>query len=433
MNIADLMLLSEASGFSGGSADFVDEYPELSLDECMASLPVVIMESQIENFDITRNYNDALVEAVANQVRSGSMTESATGELSERAFDSIKTAVSNFFARIKKIIEAIIAKLKVFIDKFRLSGKQLWSKYGNDPDLKKTDKLKDLTYDGYKFASESFDTSKFDTADGPERLIVAAYGGDENLLPRKIKTTFDNASRTVVGPGDTVSEREAREMAANGAEIKGGTMTSKPAKANSDEWKDAANNVIEKISSMTSKERTSKMAEALTSMSDLGEDWKESIRKKLWGEKVTMTYGKDGFELSAVGAILSNPANLDKIRIEYEHLRKSVQDYEKKLKSELESHTSNASKAKEGTIRNSAESTIASYYSKYIVAVQDAYNVITGVKNVRTDFEKAKADQAKAMFGRMISAAKKGSVAAAAKKPDNNDAEVDDELLFELD
>ena len=41
MNIADLMLLSEASGFSGGSADFVDEYPELSLDECMASLPGV--------------------------------------------------------------------------------------------------------------------------------------------------------------------------------------------------------------------------------------------------------------------------------------------------------------------------------------------------------------------------------------------------------
>lgn len=426
MNIADLMLLSEASGFSGGSADFVDEYPELSLDECMASLPIIIMESQIEGFEISRAHNDALVEAVASQIRSGVMDESAMGELSEKGFDSIKSAVTSFFARIKKIIEAIIAKLKVFIDKLRMTGKQLWSKYGNDPDLKKTEKLKDLTFDGYKFASEAFDTSKFDDSNGPERLIKSAYNGDDTIAPDKVAAKFNELRRYI----------SIKEEDAEGNVIKDEHRTSaiganrRP--KGSDEHMEEVNKVIETLGDQTSKDRSSKMAAGLTGMSDLGEDWKEAIRKKLWGEKVTLTYGNDGFDLSSVGSILSNPTNLDKIRTEYENLRKSVETYEKKLTGKLDKVNTSANNTKSVGLGKvlAAES---SYYTKYMEAIKDAYGVITGVKNIRTDFEKAKADQAKAMFGRMISAAKKGSVAAAAKKPDNNDAEVDDELLFELD
>ena len=426
MNIADLMLLSEASGFSGGSADFVDEYPELSLDECMASLPIIIMESQIEGFEISRAHNDALVEAVASQIRSGVMDESAMGELSEKGFDSIKSAVTSFFARIKKIIEAIIAKLKVFIDKLRMTGKQLWSKYGNDPDLKKTEKLKDLTFDGYKFASEVFDTSKFDNAEGPENLIKGAYNGDDTIAPDKVAAKFEELRRYISvkeedAEGNVV--KEEHRTSAIGANVR--------PKGN-DEHMEEVNKVIETLGDQTSKDRSSKMAAELTGMSDLGEDWKEAVRKKLWGEKVTLTYGKDGFDLSSVGSILSNPTNLDKIRTEYENLRKGVEAYEKKLTGKLDKVNARADKTKNAGLGKvlAAES---SYYTKYMEAIKDAYGVITGVKNIRTDFEKAKADQAKAMFGRMISAAKKGSVAAAAKKPDNNDAEVDDELLFELD
>ena len=62
MNLTKLMSLAEASGFAGGSAGYVDEYPSMSLSECTAALPMFIMESQANGFDETRRHNDLIVE-----------------------------------------------------------------------------------------------------------------------------------------------------------------------------------------------------------------------------------------------------------------------------------------------------------------------------------------------------------------------------------
>lgn len=422
MNIAELMALSEAAGFSGGSASFVDEYPHMSLSECVAALPMFIVESQIEGIESTRQYNEAMVECAMESMRSGVIDESAVMELNEKGLDSIKTAVKNFFARIKKFIDSIVAKLKVAIDKIRLSGKQLWSKYGNDPDLKDTSKLKNLTYDGYKFAESSFKTGDFDGPKGAEDLIKAAYGGDA-FTPDKAKSKFNDARKYTVDYKSGMSEREARELAdKKDTSVGGGTMTAQYKKG-SDEHLAAIDALIEKLGELSSKERSTKMAEALSGQNGLGEDWREELRKKLWGDKVTMTYGKDGFELKAVGELLSNPTDLDNVRLEYEKLRKSVGDYETDLNKDLDEYTKNSGDKNAASVINGK---IASYYSKYMEAIKDAYGVITGIKGIRVDYERKKAEQARSMFGMMISAAKKKA------KPDNNDVEIDEDLMFEI-
>lgn len=431
MNIAELMALSEAAGFSGGSASFVDEYPHMSLSECVVALPMFIVESQIEGIESTRQYNEAMVECAMESMRSGVIDESAVMELNEKGLDSIKTAVKNFFARIKKFIDSIVAKLKVAIDKIRLSGKQLWSKYGNDPDLKDTSKLKNLTYDGYKFAESSFaKASDYDGADGAEKLIKEAYGNDTVLPDRagekfkNLSGAFNKAREHEVDYKSGMSEREARELAdKKDTKVDGGKMTAMYSKG-SDEHLAAIDAIIEKLGELSSKERSAKMASVLAGQSGLGEDWREELRKKLWGDKITMTYGKNGFELKAVGELLSNPADLDNVRLEYEKLRKSVGDYENELNKMLDLAKKNADDGKGANAAISGK--IASYYSKYMEAIKDAYGVITGMKGIRVDYERKKAEQARSMFGMMISAAKKKA------KPDNNDVEIDEDLVFEI-
>ena len=415
MNIAELMTLAEASGFSGGSANFVDEYPELGLTECVNALPMFILESQIEGFEATRRHNDAMVECAISQMRNGVMDESAITELNEKGLDNVKAAVKNFFARIKKFIDSIIAKLKVMIDKLRLSGKQLWQKYGNDPDLKNTEKLKGLTFDGYRFPDDPFPyAAKFDDADGPRRLLKEAYGTDAiNPSSADLQKAFKDAqvyqeeikSTTITKNASGTDTREKVEQ------------EEKRYKKGSDEHLAAIDKIIEKLGEQTSAERTTKMVAALTGMDGLDNDWREGVRKKLWGEKFTFTYGKDGFDVSTVGTILSNPADLDKIRQQYENVRKGVESYEKELNSNIE-------KVK-GT--DAVSGKITSYMSKYLEATKDAYAAINGVKAIHTDYARKRNEQAKKMFGMMLSAAKRGE-----KKSDNNDVEIDDELLFEI-
>ena len=409
MNLTKLMSLAEASGFAGGSAGYVDEYPSMSLSECTAALPMFIMESQANGFDETRRHNDLIVEAVAEAMNSGSpINESTVNALNEGALDTIKSKISAFFAKIKKLIKSIIAKLKVFIDRMRMSGQQLWATYGKDKDLQNTEKLKGLTFDGYKFGEISFKSDEYNNADGPSKLIRIAYG-DNVILPDNVMSGLEDeyAKTQVMKPGETVDNFVDRRVS------------------------EAFDSAIEKLGDFTSAERTGKMVGALTGKSDMGGDWAEALRKELWADKYTFTYGGDGFDVASVGKILQNPVNLDKIRDEYTKLEKSVGEYEKNLNAEIDKHTKNAkSNTNTGNyadMTRGLETKAASYINKYMEAVKDAYAAITGVAKIRTDYERAKYQQARNMFSKMIGAAKKGGK----KDTDNNDVEVDDDLIFD--
>lgn len=392
MNLTKLMSLAEASGFDGGSAGYVDEYPSMSLSECVAALPMFIMESQANGFDETRRHNDLIVEAVAEAMNSGSpINESTVNALNEGALDTIKSKVSSFFAKIKKFIKSIIAKLNTFIDRMRMTGQQLWAKYGKDKDLQNTEKLKGLTFDGYKFGEANFKSADYDGPEGAAKLVKLAYNSD------------------AVSPGNVMSEFM-------------GNIGNPSAKTSDN---DVFDSIVEKLGDLSSAERVSKMASALTGKS-LGDDWAEDLRKELWADKYTFTYGSDDFDVASVGKILQNPVNLDKIRDEYKKLEKSVDDYEKSLINELNKLTKSLS-TKDDSQTKSRLAKVTAYYNKYMEAITDAYAAITGVKKIRTDYEQAKYKQARNMFSKMIGAAKKGGK----KETDTNDVEVDDDLIFD--
>ena len=58
-DFSKLMALSEATtGFEGGT--LVDEMPSYTLAECMDTLPMVIMESQLEQYDIVEKQNEIM-------------------------------------------------------------------------------------------------------------------------------------------------------------------------------------------------------------------------------------------------------------------------------------------------------------------------------------------------------------------------------------
>ena len=407
MNLTKLMSLAEASGFAGGSAGYVDEYPSMSLSECVAALPMFIMESQAIGFDETRRHNDLIVEAVAEAMNSGSpINESTMNALNEGALDTIKAKVSAFFEKIKKFIQSIIAKLNVFIDRMRMTGQQLWAKYGKDKDLQDTEKLKDLTFDGYKFGEATFNSAEFDNPQGAPNLVKKAYG-DDAVLPEK---AMDKLMVAISDPHKKNPQQEGESK--EDAYDRRGT--------------EVLDSMIEKLGDLTSAERASKMAVALTGKNGLGDDWAEALRKELWGDKFTFTYGGDGFDLNSVGKTLSNPVNLDAIRDEYKKLEKAVGDYEKSLKNELDTYTKNFGSS-ESAYDKTRLAKATAYFNKYMEAIKDAYAVITGVKKIRSDYEQAKYKQARNMFSKMIGAAKAGGK----KETDTNDVEVDDDLIFD--
>lgn len=393
MNITDLLTLSEAAtGFVGGN--YEDEMDGMSLSECAAYLPRVITETQIENYDRTRNQNDAIVEASINAIQCGSMSESAVAELNELSFRDIQTKIMNFFTKIKKFLKSIIAKIALQIDKTRMSGKQLWAKYGSSPALKDTTKFKDFTFEGYKFPGNA-EFKDFNNSDGPSKLIAAAYG-DNGILPDNAMSTWDRLMHTSSsGDGPTDDQVTTR-----------GEMLDK---------------IIEKLADVSKSDRVINMAKALTGLNDLSDDWKEDLRKALYGDKETLNYGTD-FTVDSIGKICQNPTSLDAIKVEYIKLDQGVHKYEKTLRDSLDKYTK---KAGDSSADQTALSKITAYFNKYLDGLSDAYGTISAVKNIRVGFEQAKMDQAKTILGRLISAGGK-------KKTDNNDVEVDDDAMFEL-
>ena len=384
MNLANLMKLSEASGFTGGSGNFVDAYPEMSLVECQLAMSTMISESSIELLDDTRKYNESILECITNSLASGTtLDESAAQTINEGAWESIKKHVNDFFAKIKKFINTVIAKVKVMIDKITMDGKQLVQKYGNDPDFtKKADKLDGLTFDGFKFTD-----LKFNPDASPIDLIHKAYGG-KVALPNIAQGTISHAAN---------DEKRDKYVSDSG----------------------------DSIDAMSSSERKANMAAVLTGESNLGDNWAADLREKMY-EKHSYTYGSEGFDLATVKDALLNPANLKNIQSAYNKLKVQVEKDKSDFTKQIDAGKDSDDKAK---------SAYAAYLKKWLSAYQDAVNVINTICTMHTSLEQNKMNQNKKMFSKMLSAVKKGFKSGDEKdkkKSDNNDVDVDDEVLFDI-
>lgn len=102
------MALSEVTnGFNGGS--YVDEIPNYTLDEAVNYLPVMIMESQIEQYDMVAAQNELIVEAVVTSAHSGDNS----------AFESINEAA------LSGLIERLETRLRRFASSWLVSSLSL--------------------------------------------------------------------------------------------------------------------------------------------------------------------------------------------------------------------------------------------------------------------------------------------------------------------
>ena len=375
MKLSNLYALSEgATGFNGGS--YVDEMPHLTLTEAVGAMNEAILNDQLELHECTMRTNDALVEAAVNALSTG--TQADFDSIVEMSFADIKTRVVKFFEKILKFPKSIVAKITLQIDKIKMTGHQLYEKYKNSPMLKNK-KFSDMTVSGYKFSKN-------------DKLFPAAAGFEADVEKLIIS----------VGGGKIVAPAEFK--ASLKAEI---------SEKSSDEKK--AQKAIDGLKDISRATRVLNMAKALTGSTKLTEgNWQSDLKTELYGEKVELKYGTD-FTLDSVAELLKEPANLNYIKDEYIKLDQAVTKYKAELTKQVDEMEREAQKEDNSAAKNNGLSLCTAYFNAYISIISDAYGTINTVKNIKYGFERAKLDQAKMLFGKMLS--------YKAAKSDNNDAE----------
>lgn len=382
MKLSDLKVLSEASiGFVGGS--YVDEMPDISLDECINGLTMTTLENEMSLYENTRMMNNALVEAAVGAIQGDMSAQEAYDQLSEASFADIKAKVAKVFDSILKFIRSIIDKIKVQIDKIRMSGSQLYSKYGDQVDKKD---LTGFTFTGYDIMGKTdgmADTSKYEA--NPEMLIIAALGTNFES-PEAFKTKY------LKDMNDKDPSYKEASKSAN------------------------------KLSGFSRDEARRAMAKILTgSKANLSDDWMSTIKKKLYGEKKELKLGSKGFTKESVIAILKEPKNLTAIQDEYKRLENAVSRYKDDIQRKLDDLT-----APEKEEVRAGYNVVSSYYTAYISYVNMAIGAINQVKTIKYDFAKEQNNQAKSIFVKMMSYKKESS-----KKEDASDE--DDITEFDID
>lgn len=384
MKLSDLKVLSEASiGFVGGS--YVDEMPDISLDECINGLTMTTLENEMSLYENTRTMNNALVEAAVGAIQGDMSAQEAYDQLSEASFNDIKAKVAKVFDSILKFIRSIIDKIKVQIDKIRMSGSQLYSKYGAQVDKKD---LTGFTFTGYDIIGKDdgmADTKTYEAE--PEKLISAALGANFES-PESFKTKY------LKDMNDKDPSYKEASKSAN------------------------------KLSGFSRDEARRAMAKILTgSKTNLSDDWMSTIKKRLYGEKKELKLGvTKGFTKDSVITLLKDPKNLTVIQDDYKRLENSVSRYKDDIQRKLDDLT-----APEKEEVRAGYNVVSSYYTAFISYVNMAIGAINQVKTIKYDFAKEQNNQAKSIFVKMMSYKKDSS-----KKEDASDEEDISEFDIDL-
>lgn len=359
MNAYDLMRLSEsAAGFTGGTN--YDALPHMSLAEATGTLPCVILEEQTKLYESVDKENEMLTEAAVSALTTGIAPD--YNALIEASGEGLIAKIKAFFAKIKKWIMSIIAKIGVQIDKLRMSGKEMYNKYKNSSMLKGKS-FKGLTYNGYEFpknAEVAF--TNIGTSAGDIDAFIAKAAPDGTIVtPEKFKTDADAA-------------------------------------ANIDDVKTK----LENMKSVESSERRAAFAKELTGVDD--ENWSSELRSRLWGDKKDLTFGEDFTYDSVAKALEAGNTELKAVQDDYKKMRVAVEKSEKAM-------TQEASKYKKDDKNKPTEpgepvakkvTLVNEYYSAYLAIYQDATSVISSVQDVRTSYYTARYNQAKAIFAKML-------------------------------
>lgn len=362
MNISALMSLTEAAvGFNGGS--IVDEFPQMTLEECAGRLPVVIMESSIELCGMVQSHNDALVEAAVGQIQTGS--DAGYASLVEGAFDTIKSKITAIFEKIKKFVKSIIDKLGVQINKVRMTGKQMWARYKDSEMLKHS--FDDLVVNGYKFKKKD-----------PFGPLDSYIGGPAGLIKKGVPECPDPES------------------------------FSDEAAAATDETKiNAAQAKLDKLKETSAEDRKVAFAKELLSGIDLtdGSSWLNDLKTELYGDKVDLTFGTD-FTLDSIKTDLQGE-DLDKVRAGYNKLLNALNKDEKRLQTAADKFKKDNKNTEDGKDLPKGIGIANEYFTQYLAIYQDCTGVISSISSTRMSYVNAKVNQAKSVFAKMLTYKKK--------------------------
>lgn len=291
-DFSKLMALSEAAnGFDGGT--LIDEMPEYTLEECVSTLPVVIIESQVEHYSMISQQNDAMVESVISSINGASVDYDALIEASKT---SLKDRFLAFLQKIKKFIVSIIVKIKALFARRKGDASKLISKYDKIIDK---NKLGGLTFTGYTFEKDVLKTS---IPGGISEIVgKIAPGLDGGLNDPKA------SSDQIKAMGDEDHAARAMKVA---TEVTGISLTNK-------------------------------------------ETWANDLTKELMGikdeknPKVEMKYGDYCFTYERVKNMLNNHAELQKLLKSYQTMQSDIEKQInecKKLQKDTDNTDANKSK-----------------------------------------------------------------------------------------
>jgi hypothetical protein len=381
------MAISEAAtGFYGGPAR--DELPGMSLDEATSYFPVVIMESQMEFQDTVAANNQAMVESVTNAIRYGSSYDAQA--LTEGAFDTLVTKIKAFFDKLHKWVSSIIAKLKVYIDKVRMNGAQMKSKYHGSKMLNKS--FEGLIINGYDFkkanTKATFKNMDNYTGDIQGLLMTAVKKIDPNFSSPK---DFENANRSKMVAGD--------------ASVKAAYEDEK--------------SKIKKVKDLSSSKRKFEMAKLLVDgiSGKTDDSWYEYLNKTIYGDKVDLKAGKD-FTLDDVESALDG-VDLKEIQDQYERMRSAIASDKDELTRHVDqfkdwrendstaTEDERAKRSRADTDEGKYPALVNEYYEVYMSLYSDATAVVNSIEDVHMKFEKQKINQAKTIYAKMLTYKKK--------------------------
>lgn len=395
---SELMNLAEAAtGFQGGTN--VDFYPNMSLDEAMSCFPMVIYESMGEVSSIEQKRNEALVESAVEVMRYGSSVN--VESLTEGALDTLKSTITKVFDRIRKFLTSILNKLKVQIDKIRLNGTQLVSRYGDSV------KGKSITSDCKVNDYNILENKTGDTV----RKNVAEYMND----PYKM--------RQAMFPGSTAV------MAVDS--LKGNTP---------EEITSAMTEKINALKDVTTAERRMKLVNLITGKSLSGDKWRDELRKDLYGsDRVDIAYGSNGFTADNVIAFLKSPVDLDKMRSNFNALKASCDRDEKSLQDGADTYKKSLTNASASAsddqkrLANAKVEAATNWMTAILKVMQDTYGALSELGRVMVKFEQARINLATKMFKKMMDFKSSGSSSSTTTTPaaaKTEDFDAGDDMIF---
>lgn len=364
VDFGKLMALSEATtGFSGGN--MVDEMPNYTLDEAVTYLPMMIMESQIEQHIDIGHQNEAIVEAVVESVKTGDNSNFAS--INEGVLSTIKEKAVKIFEKLKNVISSIIVKIKAFIATRKNKGEDLIKKYESKIDPAKL--TKDLTFKGYTFDKDV----KMPSGD-IDSVIGSAYP--------YFKDGFVDA--------------------------------------------DKAKNMKEKVKAIDSgshPERMRKIASTLTGITltktDSNGGWQDELTKALYGVnddgeegKVVMHYGEKCFQINKIKEMLTRHDKMNALMNAYDKLLKNVNIQMNNVQNLIDHNSEDDKEA-------------AAYYNAYMMLYQDAMTAASTVNATVKGYLDTQWKQASQMWLTLAQAGKKKEEKPEKeeeKPEENNDA-----------